>query len=264
MRAPIKSMHYTLAIILFFGLFGEISSASPAPLTAGTTNSSASTLSKACEKAVTIDHTKYILNTGCQKCMTSEELKPLAGNWARKSVWNAIKKNKNWSTVEQPDIDAVIINTDGNNNAIYGWHEASPQCVQKHDDRLWIIDTILSSDRIGPFISIGTDPDIRDPYFQRIFENKCFTSDKKEKWCFSTSSISINNKKHPAWILLDKSEVPNYGTAIRFNKEDTDKLLVFVPQDKGWKVYEDTWESSHNYIPIDLKTATPWRVLTPD
>jgi hypothetical protein len=114
----------------------------------------------------------------------------------------------------------------------------------------------------GPFTFIGTDEDVGVAYFRKVFNSSCFGSDLGEAWCFSDGIVSIDNRRAKATLLLDGSEVPSYGTPLTI--EGMEGIFMFVPTEKGWKVFKDTWASDENRVPVEPEVTPPWRILGPD
>jgi hypothetical protein len=194
------------------------------------------------------------------ECLSENELKQFSGNWALKSIWEQLRYNKNWSAIKKDYVDAIQIDKNGNDTTIFGWHEGYSGCIIKHKKELWVIDD-LPKRPIGPFVFIGKGQQIENYYFQRIFGDKCLISGKKEQWCFNEDHIVIDGKWHHVKILLDRSELPNYGTPLILD-DNMDSVFIFVPYKSGWKIFKDTWASKQNYVSIDENTAEPWNILS--
>ena len=204
---------------------------------------------------------------GCEK-PTSEavhskiEQQNISGAYARKIFWEHLPETKIWSKALKKfnphEVSAVDMFTNKDAAIISGWHEGYPaKGFEFRADGLWIKQS--PSEWTGPFIRIGNSGQDKVLYFNQIFGSNCYTSDKNESWCFQSGAIQIDDKKHKAALILDLNEMPDYGTPVNFGEKD--ELLMFVPTNNGWKVFQDTDWSDENHVEIDPEKSTPWRTL---
>lgn len=200
-------------------------------------------------------------------CLSKAELRAYYGNWAKKSIWDELNTNKNWGRIQRSGelIDAVMVTRQGDNHVSLAWHEGAEGCIQQRAGQLWARlngpDGYTPTSWEGPFTFIGTDTDVAVAYFRKIFDHHCYRSDNGDKWCFDDGFVNINNQRSKATLLLDGSEVPEYGTPLAI--EGMEGLYLFVPSGQGWKVFKDTWASDENRVPVEPNGSAPWRTLGP-
>jgi hypothetical protein len=202
------------------------------------------------------------------ECDSQDRLKSHAGHYAKKIFWENLPKLKSWAETMKRfntyDSSAINIFTDGMLASIDGWHEAgAPNCVQFRNNELWVRNPYdPKTEWLGPFIRVGSaDPAYSENryYFDKIFGDGCYTSDKQERWCFQSGTVFIDSKRHDAELALDTSEMPDYGTPVSIDKKDG--FWIFVPIAGGWNVFQDTFVSAEDHKDIDPKKSVPWRVL---
>ena len=211
-----------------------------------------------------------VVFSGCEKQSekpipqkgTNADVVDRTGAYARKSFWENLPDNRIWSVAlekyNQYDATAVDLTPDGRAAITMGWHEAdTAKEFEFRTDGLWIKG--YSSEWTGPFVRIGNSGQDEVLYFNRIFGSNCFTSDKNERWCFQSGAIQIDSKIHKAELKLDLNETPDYGTPIFIDNEEHN-LLMFVPINNGWKIFQDT-VLGDDRVEIDPNKMEPWRTL---
>lgn len=204
------------------------------------------------------------------ECASPSHLKSHAGHYAKKIFWDNLPAVNNWPEALRKfnsyDSSAINIYDTGMVAIIFGWHEgATVTCANFRDSELWIKDPASPKSKwIGPFIKVGAivPPYAENQYyFVKLFGNSCYTSDKKERWCFQPGAISIDAKLHPAELVLDTSEMPETGTPVTIDK-DEENTLIFTPTPKGFKVFKYTFDPEEGYSQIDPHKTLPWRTLS--
>lgn len=199
------------------------------------------------------------------ECDSKDSLKIAAGHYSKKVFWENLPKLNNWpETLEKfnsYDSSAINIFADGGFASVDGWHESGGvTCVHFRGKELWAKNPYGAAHAwIGPFIQVGTANADDIIYFDRIFGNSCYISNKQERWCFQSGTIIIDSERHSAKLVLDTSEMPTYGSSVAIDNKEG--FLVFVPIDDGWKIFQDTFVSSDGHKDIDPANSLPWRVL---
>ncbi|MDD5058771.1 MAG: hypothetical protein PHQ60_12960 [Sideroxydans sp.] len=199
------------------------------------------------------------------ECDSKDTLKSHAGHYSRKAFWENLPKLKNWPVTLEKfnsyDSSAINISANGGIASIDGWHEiGAVTCVHFQGKELWAKNPYVSTNAwIGPFIHVGMANTDDISYFDRIFGEGCYTSNKQERWCFQSGTIIIDSERHSAKLVLDTSEMPTYGNSLSIDKKDG--FLVFVPSSDGWKIFQDTFVSADGHKDIDPANSLPWRVL---
>jgi len=196
-------------------------------------------------------------------CESRDRLAKHAGHYARKSLWENLPRVKVWSEANRQFndwISAVDINTDGEAFGNYGWHEGGTPCVAFRGKELWAKDAGLSpSAWEGPFMRVGLPFSGEAAYFNRLFGDRCYASNKAEDWCFGPGSIKVGTKSYRTQLTLDTSEMPVYGSPVSIEEEKG--FWVFVPDGDGWKVFRDTFVTEEGHREIDTNRSLPWRSL---
>lgn len=204
-----------------------------------------------------------ILTHADTECTSRAVLKKHTGHYAEKTFWNMLPKVKIWAETGISSISAVDILDTGESIASYSWHEGGDCCVQLRGNEVWVKnpnDDKKNSQWVGPFIRVSSTGYKETPYFDRIFGNHCFKSNKNEQWCFGPGSIKVGTKRYKANIVTDTSEMPTYGTPVRIEGENN--FWIFVPWGEGWKVFKDTFLTVEDRA-VDPNKSTPWRKLKP-
>jgi hypothetical protein len=208
------------------------------------------------------------------ECATKAELSLHSGHYAKKSILEGMEKEKIWFKVNQKFsngyITAVNIEKNGDYVAIADWHEGSPNtCLRFRGEELYATDSTSAPLKWqGPFIRVG-DTHVETIYFNKMFNNQCFISKAGERWCFNNSEIVINNKAYKAFLELDMSELPIYGTIVSIydnpfkNTTSGNDVLVFVPFKGGWKIYKDTCVTDDEYKEVNPNKDPAWQILLP-
>jgi len=60
--------------------------------------------------------------------------------------------------------------------------------------------------------------------------------------------------------MLDTVEIPLYGSAVSL-EDNMSMLWMFVPYEKGYKVFQDTAITDENHKKINPLTDKPWHIL---
>ena len=159
------------------------------------------------------------------------------------------------------EIISIDINEQRGVTAYINWHEGAmqPVCSSIIKNKFWVINEYTNKEE-GPFIRVGKAFDESAIYFKRLFQNKCYKDELNQKWCFKNSEIKINNKKFKVELMLDTVEIPLYGSAVSL-EDNMSMLWMFVPYEKGYKVFQDTAITDENHKKINPLTDKPWHIL---
>ncbi len=221
---------------------------------------------------------------------------PYEGHYVTKSYWAKLEKIKIGplpleSDPTEGEVLTVNIGRDGFIGVGQNYHEGQGYvCSFAQDNLLWACESnygciqlrfdsqrqlFISEERYNPkdiaslpkeipmskpLIRVGNAGDYT-VYFEKIFPNKCYTSDVGEKWCFGKEEITIDNKVHKVYLDLSGFLMPLYGESLTFDDQYSENLFVFVPYKNGWKIFQDTAMDSENHIEVNPLTDTPWRIL---
>jgi hypothetical protein len=146
-----------------------------------------------------------------------------------------------------------------------GWHETSEVCVQQRGGEFWA--RLLDGNPEkppqweGPFVPLPDATDYERAYFNRLFGKACYEDDEGQPWCFSDGALQIATKRYAAGLHLDSSEMPNYGSPVKLEKQEG--FLMFVPAGSGWKVFKDNFVTLEGRVEVDPRRDPPWRELKP-
>lgn len=204
------------------------------------------------------------------ECASPGFLKSHAGHYAKKAFWDNLPAVKNWQDAlrkfNSSDSSAININNTGMATMIFGWHEGGTvACASIRESELWVKETANPNSKwVGPFVRIGpiVPPYAENQYyFDKLFGNDCYTSNKNERWCFHSGAISIDSKLHPAELVLDTNEMPETGTPVTIDKDDVN-TLIFIPISHGLKVFRYTLDPERGYSEIDPDKTPLWRILS--
>lgn len=226
------------------------------------------------------------------QCNQEKLLTRYEGHYVTKAYWIGLEKTKSHalSANQESNLMTVNIGKDGFVGLGYSYHEGvNFECTFEKDNVLWsCVDNSCEKLQIdhqkqifiskftyelkelaslpkgipmvGPLIRVGKSRDY-SVYFEKIFQHKCYTSDVGEKWCFGKNEITIDKKVQKAYLKLDMSEIPEYGNTLTFDNDYNEDMFVFVPYNNGWKIFQDTWLTIENHIPVNPLTDKPWRIL---
>jgi hypothetical protein len=226
------------------------------------------------------------------QCNQQKLLSRYEGHYVKKDYWIGLEKTKNHalSSNQESNLMTVNIDKDGFVGLGYSYHEGQNfECTFEKDNVLWScvdnwceklqidhqkqlfisestyeLKELASLPKVipmvGPLIRVGKFRDYT-VYFEKIFQHKCYISDVGEKWCFGKDEISIDEKIRKAYLKLDMSEIPEYGNTLTFDYDYNEDMFVFVPYENGWKIFQDTWLTIENHIPVNPLTDKPWRIL---
>lgn len=199
-----------------------------------------------------------------QGCMSTAELTTYGTHFARKDVWEALPKVKNWSAVQgEYDLKAIEVTSSGEVFGSLGWHEGPSVCVQRRDGEFWArMLGVDDKEWSGPFLPIDAKDGFEVAYFNRVFGNACYKDAEAEQWCFGDGVIRVGPQVLKAKMSLDSSEMPGYGTPVSVDSEFKG-FWVFVPSQGQWNVFRDDFVSKEGHVAIDPKHDAPWRVLIP-
>lgn len=218
---------------------------------------------------------------GVAECLNAEALRPFGQVFADKREWEMLPHLRDWSAVRNAQtqirkdrmpaggggIDAFVLRGDQVIGSL-GWHEGVSVCVQQRDGEYWARMPPSEPSKLppweGPFIPVpGASVEHTDTaYFNRIFGQACHETEENEPWCFGDGSLQIGAKHYRTELVLDGSEMPNYGSPVRLAGQK-EGFLVFVPVGDGWNVYKDDYVSKDDHVEVDPKRDPPWRKLRP-
>jgi len=213
------------------------------------------------------------------ECLSAEALRPFGQVFADKKEWEMLPRLRDWSAVRNAQtqirkyrmragggsIDAFVLRGDQVIGSL-GWHEGVSVCVQHRDGEYWARMPQSEPSKHppweGPFIPVHGAATEKAAYFNRIFGQVCHDSEEHEPWCFGDGSLRIGDTQYLAELVLDGSEMPNYGSPVRLAGQK-EGFLVFVPAGDGWSVYKDDYVSKDDHVEVDPKRDPPWRKLRP-
>jgi hypothetical protein len=198
------------------------------------------------------------------ECQQQNVLAKYTGHYSNTKLWNDIPKERNWASINKQDNNEIIsldIDERVGINAYTNWHDGTihPTCSSVVKNKLWVINEYTNKWE-GPFLRVGKAFDENAIYFKRLFQNKCYKDELNQKWCFKNSEIKINNKKFKVELMLDIVEIPLYGSAVSL-EDNMSKLWMFVPYEKGYKVFQDTAITDENHKEVNPLTDKPWHIL---
>jgi len=205
----------------------------------------------------------FALHAEEQACDSKASLSKHEGHYARNTVWEQLPKLQIWHNANQFKgwVSAVDIKPDGETFASFHWHEGGSVCAKFRGDVLWAKDNSSSPAKWeGPFLRVGSSSQAPEvAYFNRLFGSKCYSASNGDTWCFGSGSIKINERIYQARLVLDRSEMPLYGSPVEIEQEK--KFWVFVPYGSGWKVFQDTFVTEEGHEDVDPAISKPWQVL---
>lgn len=196
-------------------------------------------------------------------CMDGPELSAFGTRFARKDVWDKLPETKTLGEAfGDYALQAVEVTKFGVMGSL-GWHEGPNVCVQHRDGKLWA--QVLGAGDAkweGPFIAIDAKSGFERAYFNRVFGESCYKTADDEQWCVGDGTIQIGQRVLQAKMLLDLSEMPDYGIPVSVEGEPVG-FWMFVPVQGGWHVFKDEVVTQEGHVDIDPERFPPWRVLTP-
>jgi hypothetical protein len=218
-------------------------------------------------------------------CEANRALTRKEGEYARKDIWEAIPRAADWRALDKLLSSGAALSVSVRANGEYyaatnGWHESAATCIKfPAGDRgqLWITavdgsgardrdvaDVVKSAKWEGPFSRIGPAHAEKRLYFQRLFGTACFRTQRGASWCFGPGYIEHGSSTYLAELVLDRTEMPNYGFPVIAADSSTkqERLWVFVRSGDGWQVFDEKLDLKDR--PPGGATRKPWLTLTLD
>ncbi|WP_310344908.1 hypothetical protein [Rhodoferax saidenbachensis] len=196
-----------------------------------------------------------------KECMDGPELSAFGTRFAREDVWAKLPETKTLGeTFGDYALQAVEVTEFGVIGSL-GWHEGPNVCVQHRDGELWA--QVLGAGDAkweGPFIAVDAKGGFERAYFNRIFGKACYQTVEGEDWCFGDGSIQIGGRALKTAVLLDTSEMPEYGIPVTVEGEPAG-FWMFVRVQEQWHVFKDEVVTQEGHVDIDPAQFPPWRVL---
>ncbi|TDK66404.1 hypothetical protein [Sapientia aquatica] len=199
-------------------------------------------------------------------CFGDSYLTKFNGLWIHQSFEKSLDDTRSWyDALNKVDSNYASIKIDESGlHFNLNWHEGdipNDKCVRMSDDGLWVMEKWKPEIWIGPFHKVGSSKTDESKYYLNRLFSGCFISDKNDRWCFSDSGITINEKKFPTKLQMDITEGPLYGTAL-FVEGRKLPFLVLVPKANNvLAIFEDDWASSEDRKPVDVNHDKPWQIL---
>lgn len=210
----------------------------------------------------------FVGGSESKQIVSSKDRKNMAvhtGFYVDRQLLDEVRKTKFWKIPHF--LSAVNVAKNGDGYFIFSWHEASTfeewreQRLIFQGSAFHFVQQELSE---STFIKVGDAmPSSHDKaysydpiFFNTIFEG-CYFDQLDRKWCFDKNQININKKTYKAYLVLDRSELPEDSNVVKVNSE---KLFwLFKPVKDGWLVLKSDYVTGPNFKP--LYWEKPWMKL---